>query len=276
MAIVVAAKLKKIGCVLLVTLFIILGACATNNSSGDAETANATDSVSTTTTQEMGLHPADPWEGYNRRMFIFNDWFYTNLLIPIVRGYVAVTPKEMRTGIGNFFYNLEEPFNLVNNLLQGDIEGAGTSFMRFTTNSVFGLLGVMDVATEVGMRRDSEDFGQTLGTWGVGQGNYLILPFLSPTTTRDVFSYADMVYYDPYWPTVNNEQRYVSMALKLINNQVNLLDLEDQIIGDRYSFIRDAYFQRRQFLVGDGYLAVDTFSDEDFAEDDFDNLDDEF
>jgi len=225
----------------------------------------------------MGLNPADPWEKYNRAIFSFNDWFDRNLFVPVAKGYIAITPEVVRTGVGNFFSNLGEPFSMVNNLLQGDIEGSGTSIMRFLTNTVFGFFGVMDVATEIGMRKNEEDFGQTLGAWGVEQGNYLMLPFLGPSTTRDVFSYADWLYYDTYWPAETNEQRYAAIALKLINQRAELLDLEDQIIGDRYSFIRDVYLQRREFLVQDGKVEQDAFSaEDDFGDDDFDNLEDEF
>ena len=128
--------------------------------------------------QQLGLDPSDPWEGYNRKMFAFNEWIDTHIARPVSVGYDTITPDVMQTGVRNFFSNLGEVYNLVNNLVQLDLEGAGTSLMRFSINSTLGLFGLIDIATEVGMRKDQEDFGQTLGRWGVGSGYYLVLPLL--------------------------------------------------------------------------------------------------
>lgn len=223
--------------------------------------------------QQIGLSEEDPWEGYNRKVFSFNEWVDTYVARPLAVGYNTVLPNFAQSGVRHFFSNLGEVYSIVNNLLQLDGEGAGTSFMRFAVNSTLGFFGFFDIATEIGMRQDQEDFGQTLGYWGVGAGNYLVLPFVGPSNTRDVFSYADYLYYNQYnLVTKSPEGRLALTTLDLVQIRAGLLDLEDQMAGDKYSFIRDVYLQRRKFLVTDGEVTEDTF----FAEGKDEVSDDDF
>ena len=223
--------------------------------------------------QEIGLSEQDPWEGFNRKMFSFNEWLDKYFLRPVAVGYDAVLPNFVQKGIGNFFSNLGEVYSIVNNVLQLDGEGAGTSFMRLTVNTTFGFFGLFDIATEVGMRKDKEDFGQTLGHWGVGAGNYLVLPIFGPSSTRDIFQYVDNIYYDEYSViTYDRRKRYGLTALKVLQLRADLLDLEKQISGDKYNFIRDIYMQHREFIVNDGEIGKDVFfddEDDEVGDDDF-------
>ena len=223
--------------------------------------------------QQFGLDPSDPWEGYNRKIFTFNEWFDDYVTRPIAIGYDTITPNVMQAGVRNFFSNLGEVYSLVNNLVQLDFEGASTSLMRFSINSTLGLFGLIDIATEVGMRKDQEDFGQTLGRWGIGSGNYLMLPFFGPSGTRDVFSYVDWSYYDRYQPLdIDRNERNGLTLLSVAQLRADLLDLEDQIPVDKYTFIRDVYRQRRDFLVNDGVVDDDGFANEEdleVSDDDF-------
>ena len=276
---VVAYAFVRIVATLLVFSFILSlnAGCATTapTESKAGEPAAKLEGGSSTNKQQLGLSPLDPWEPFNRSIYGFNDWVDRNFFAPVAKAYVAVTPTFVRNGVGSFFSNLREPINVVNNILQGDGQGAGTSLMRFVTNSVFGFFGLLDVATAVGMRENQEDFGQTLASWGVAQGNYLVLPFLGPTTTRDVFSNVDSLYYDQYWPAESSGQRFGAFLLHVTNIRAGLLEVEKQIIGDRYTFIRDAYLQRREFKVNDGAVVGDSFTLE--AEDEgFSDLDDAF
>jgi phospholipid-binding lipoprotein MlaA len=131
------------------------------------------------------LQVYDPWEGFNRRVYKFNAQFDTHVFLPVVGGYETVTPKFMRTGISNFFSNLRDIRNFINSVLQLKIEKAAFTSARFTFNTTVGLLGFIDVATPMDLPQSNEDFGQTLGVWGVGQGPYLVLPLLGPSSVRD-------------------------------------------------------------------------------------------
>lgn len=209
---------------------------------------------------------ADPFESFNRTMFSFNEWLDEYIARPAAKGYQAVTPQVVDLGITNFFKNLGEVENTANNLLQMKFEGAGVSVSRFAMNSTIGWFGLVDVATHAGLQEREEDFGQTLGYWGVPNGPYLMLPFLGPSTIRDgvgraVDTYTDPTDYSPIKDEVHEDAIWASKGIKVIDQRADLLGAENVVFGeDRYAFIRDAYLQRREYQVTDGQVA-DPFSD---------------
>jgi phospholipid-binding lipoprotein MlaA len=204
----------------------------------------------------------DPLEGMNRFFYRFNDVLDRALLKPVAKGYRKVTPRVVRTGITNFFQNLKSPIVVLNDLLQGKIVQAGSDTVRFVVNTTVGVAGFVDVAQHVKLPAHSEDFGQTLGVWGVPSGPYLVLPFFGPSSLRDAGGRAvDTVsnprnYYLDFWPNV------ALTAADTVNFRAGLLDVEDIIQGDRYLFIRDLYLQRREYEVKDGRVVSDPFLDD--------------
>ncbi|WP_427854542.1 MlaA family lipoprotein [Halomonas dongshanensis] len=228
------------------------------------------------TTQSMQEpNPADPWEGFNRRVFAFNDVVDRYTLKPVSQGYRAVTPDPVQTGVSNFFSNLWEVRTVVNSLLQGKFANAGKATGRFVINSTVGIGGLLDYATHMEILADKEDFGQTLAAWGWQDSRYLVLPLLGPSTLRDTTGLPVDLRSNPLAYMDNEELRYTLAALGIIDVRAGLLDQEELISGDRYSFIRDAYLQRRQFEINDGELGDDPFSmdDFDFEDADFDDAD---
>lgn len=199
-------------------------------------------------------HPEDPWENWNRKVFKFNDTLDTYALKPVAKGYGKVTPKPVRRSVRNFFGNLGEPKNLVNNLLQGKPSAAGTDISRFMLNTTFGLLGLFDVASKMGLERSSEDFGQTLGKWGVGSGPYVVLPLLGPSTMRDAPALIPDTYTTIY-PYMSRERyRYGLAAGEAVSLRESLLSAESFLggAGDKYTSIRSVYLQNREYRVRDG------------------------
>lgn len=211
----------------------------------------------------------DPWEGFNRKVFVFNDTADHYVLAPIARGYRAVTPDPVETGIGNVFSNIFEITTIANDLLQFELGQAGSDTGRFIINSTIGIFGIFDVASKVGLKKHDQDFGLTLAAWGVESGPYVMLPFLGPTTVRDGMGKlvdgrtTDYVAQLDHVPTRNQ-----LMALREVDTRAGLLDFEKLITGDRYTFIRDVYLQHRDAAAG-----VEPQSDS-FGEDDFDSFDD--
>lgn len=214
---------------------------------------------------------ADPWQGYNRAMFRFNDVTDRFLLRPLAKGYVFVTPKFVRKGVNNVVENVLEVPTVLNGVLQGKGKQAAKDTGRFLVNSTIGIAGIFDVAKHMGMKPgDGEDFGQTLAVWGVGQGPYIVLPFMGPSTLRDTIALPVDIYSDPRTYIDHVPTRNTVSGVSLLNTRANLLDLEQHITGDRYTFIRDAYLQRRAFLINDGEVEDDFGGDEDFgAEEDY-------
>jgi phospholipid-binding lipoprotein MlaA len=198
---------------------------------------------------------ADPWEGFNRTMFQFNEGLATVLLKPVASAYQAVMPRLAREGIGNFFANLAEPWTAVNAALQGKGEASLQTLMRFSFNTVFGFAGVLDIAGSMGIEKRSEDFGQTLGYWGVGSGPYVVLPFVGPSTLRDGLALVPDYLGDPLYREPNLATRDTAAALRLVDTRASLLSagrLLDEAALDKYSFVRDSFLQRRQVQVTDG------------------------
>jgi phospholipid-binding lipoprotein MlaA len=220
-------------------------------------------------------HPDDPWEGFNRKVFAFNDVIDRYALKPAARGYRFITPDPVETGVGNFFSNLGEIRTALNSLLQGKGTNASTATGRFLINSTLGIGGLFDIATRMEITGREEDFGQTLGAWGVGEGAYLVLPLLGPSTVRDTAGLPVDMYTYPTSYVEEDKVRVSLTALRIIDTRAGLLDQEALIRGDRYSFIRDAYLQQRRFEVQDGEMGEDPFASDDFDFDDAD-FDDAF
>ena len=199
----------------------------------------------------------DPWEGINRQIFRFNDTVDTYTLKPLAKGYQKVTPDLIEEGIGNVFNNLGDVVVLTNDLLQGKARDAGIDTSRILFNTTFGVLGFFDVATRMGLQRNDEDFGQTLGVWGLGSGPYVVLPLLGPSTVRDAAGRVPDAMLQPY-PYMNDvAARNLTRAVDVVDTRAGLLSAEKMITGDRYIFIRNAYLQNREFRVQDGQVEDD-------------------
>jgi phospholipid-binding lipoprotein MlaA len=197
----------------------------------------------------------DPFEPFNRAMYQFNDTLDRNVLKPVASAYVEVTPKPARRGVTNFFANLEDAWSTVNNFLQGKGTDGFESLARVGVNTVAGFFGLFDVASPLGLERHTEDFGQTLGSWGVGAGAYVVLPLLGPTTLRDTAALSVDWPGDLVTGVSDITTRNSLYALRGINTRANYLkatDLVDESALDPYSFVRDSFLQRRRSLVLDG------------------------
>jgi len=196
---------------------------------------------------------ADPLEGFNRTIFGFNDGVDTYFFKPVAKSYRYITPDFVETGVSNFFSNVLEIRNLLNAGLQAKGKKTLIHTGRFLVNSTLGLFGFIDVAQHMGLKKqDGEDFGQTMAVWGVGSGPYVVLPFFGPSTFRDTVGIPADVYADPVTYIGHVSTRNSFTAGELIDTRANLLDVEELLSGDRYIFIRDAYLQRRTFLINDG------------------------
>jgi phospholipid-binding lipoprotein MlaA len=203
---------------------------------------------------------ADPWESFNRAMFRFNQDLDRDLLLPWTDAYLTLVPEVARIGIGNFFANAQDIWSSANNLMQGKFERSVEMTMRFATNTVLGAFGLIDIATAVGMERWPEDFGQTLGVWGVPPGPYLVLPVFGPSTVRDAAGLPLDLAASPYYAINESAFRPVTTVLGALNARSQLMSATqalDAIAMDKYSFVRDAFLSRRLRLVHDGNLPDD-------------------
>lgn len=208
----------------------------------------------------------DPWEKFNRGVYRFNDVADRYALKPVAKGYKAVTPNLVRTGITNFFTNLRSPLVIMNDLLQGKVKQAGSDTARFVVNSTVGIVGLIDVGARINLPLHDEDFGQTLGVWGVPSGPYLMLPFMGPSSVRDGAGFGVDGVANPRRRVIDREADLILFGVDVVNSRASLLDLEDIIQGDRYLFIRDLYLQRREYAVRDGQIESDPFLDDAFEE----------
>ena len=202
-----------------------------------------------------GPTEGDPFESYNRAMFSFNDGLDTYLLKPIAEGYDAALPNPIKTGVTNFFSNLGDIFVILNDLLQFKFTQALEDTGRFIFNSTFGLYGLIDVATPMGLEKHNEDFGQTLATWGVADGPYIVLPFLGSRTLRDTTDIFAEIQVNPLYDIEKDETLYGAIFLQTVDLRYRLLkasNIAEQAAVDKYSFIRDAYLQHRKNLIYDG------------------------
>ncbi|MGH6609756.1 MAG: MlaA family lipoprotein [Burkholderiaceae bacterium] len=205
---------------------------------------------------DSGNDPRDPLETFNRQVFEFNDVVDRAVLKPVAEVYRDVLPQGMRDCIGNVFSNFREPSNAVNNLLQGKPVDAASDVCRLVVNSTMGLLGCFDVARQMGLEKHSEDFGQTLGRWGIGNGPFLVVPILGPSTLRDAIGiYGAEPYLDPNFYIENIRVRNAILGTRLVDQRAQLLGADDLISDaalDKYRFVRDGYLQRRRNQVYDG------------------------
>ena len=222
---------RKLGLLLVIVVTVVTGCASTPN--GD---------------------PGDPYEATNRKIYNFNDAIDRNVLQPVARGYVDVTPKPVRSGVTNFFGNVSYLNVITNDLLQGK----GGQFLsdsgRFIVNSTIGLGGLFDPAKEMGLNAHDEDLGQTFGVWGAGEGAYLNLPFMGPSSFRDAPGFLSAMLLNPL--TYLNAVVTIPLSVvNAVNTRANLLEatnIRDQAALDPYTFVREAYRQQREFKIYDG------------------------
>ena len=201
-----------------------------------------------------GSSKNDPLEPMNRAIFQFNEVVDDNIFEPVAKTYKYITPDPVETGVSNFFSNIGEVSTIANDVFQFKFEQAGYDFLRFSINTTIGMLGIFDVATSVGLKKNNEDFGQTLGYWGIPQGPYLVLPFFGASTFRD----APGLYADMQISPINqldNEEELTLNALNAISTRARLLratKILDTAAKDKYIFIRESYLQKRESMVNDG------------------------
>jgi len=221
---------------------------------GAAE-GDAPDDVDAPAARQSDGQRADPWEPFNRKVFQFNDDLDEAIVKPVAKAYKALLPGFARTGVTNFFNNFADGWSAVNHLLQGKVASGMEMGRRFTWNSTFGVFGLIDMASEMGLERQSEDFGQTLGRWGFASGPFLVLPIFGASTVRDAIALPLDRSMTPGALVHGGSNRLAIFSLELTNTRADFLAatrLLDEIAFDRYSFVRDAYLARRRNLVYDG------------------------
>lgn len=207
----------------------------------------------------------DPIEGFNRVVFALNDGLDAIALRPVAKLYDAALPKPVQRGISNFFGNLEDVFTGVNNVLQGKPGEGVSDIARVLINSTVGVLGIFDWATDMGLEKHDEDFGQTFGRWGVGAGPYLVLPLFGPKSLRDATGYVLDAQVDPVGNMADVSTRNATSGLRLIDKRAQLLPADkviEEAALDKYSYLRDAYLQHRLSAVYDGNPPRRNFDDE--------------
>jgi phospholipid-binding lipoprotein MlaA len=200
-------------------------------------------------------NPRDPFEGFNRAVYSFNDVLDSAIVKPVAEGYRFVLPSPVRTGVTNFFSNIADPWIAVNNALQGKFTDAVQDLMRVFVNTLLGFGGILDIASEMGLQKHNEELGQTLGRWGVGSGPYLVLPFFGPSSFRDAPSLWVDWMASPLLEVKDVPVRNSLIALQGVSKRANLLDatnLLEEAALDKYSFTRDAFFQYRRNQIFDG------------------------
>ena len=233
---------------LIVFTFLFVANCSVNKTS-----QNITNEVPVTKDPPVAK---DPWENFNRGTFAFNKVFDKYLLSPLAKGYRIILPSEVRTGIRNFFSNLKEPWTFINSTLQGDLKNSGVSIARFGLNTTIGLLGIFDVASSLGLEKQKEDFGQTLGVYGVESGPYLVLPLLGPSTVRDAIGKVAGFVADPITIALNKDGKdewlWIGTAIKGVDfREQNLekIDNLDATSVDFYATVRSLYLERRNRMI---------------------------
>jgi phospholipid-binding lipoprotein MlaA len=212
-------------------------------------------------TTNSSKHKRDPYENWNRKVFAFNEGLDRLLLKPIAQSYRAIMPEFVDRSVTNVFSNLGEVSNFTNSVLQLKLESAVVAAGRFTFNTVFGLAGVFDVATAWDLPERPEDFGQTLGRWGSGAGSYLMLPVLGPSNPRDFAGFGvDSFLLPSAWDEIDSSYNAYARGVQIVDIRADLIPAEKLISGDRYVFFRNAYMQRRDFLINDGEVQRDPFA----------------
>ena len=201
------------------------------------------------------IDPRDPWEGYNRAVYGFNKGIDSLFMKPVATAYDALTPGVVDQGVTNFFSNIGDIRNSLNNFLQGKPGEAADSLARLAINSTVGLLGFIDVATEMGIHKSEEDFGQTLGAGGAEPGPYFVLPLLGPSTVRDAIGTPFDIAANPFTWADDNSVRTGFWAVRTVDYRADLMDTEEAVEGiaeDEYVLVRNAYLDQREFEVSDG------------------------
>jgi phospholipid-binding lipoprotein MlaA len=252
----VRRALRRSGLAALCTFAVLLGGCASVPAPGTPPSPSAA---------------IDPWESWNRKVFAFNDAIDGAVLKPVATAWRDAVPSLVRQGVSNFFGNIGDVWSAANQFLQGKLANGLDMGMRVASNTLFGLGGLLDPATEMGLVRRSEDFGQTLAVWGVGNGPYVVLPLLGPSTLRDTTAlpldrYASAT--SLYIKDVNN---YLVTPLQLVQLRSELLDttqLLDKVSLDKYSFVREAFLARRLDQIYDGAPPLAKFEDDPGDDDD--------
>jgi len=237
---------------------------AASTTATSATTATTATAATATTKATPVVNPVDPWERWNRKVFAFNEALDEAVLRPVAQAYRDVVPPLVRTGVGNFFGNIGDVWSTANHFLQGKVGSGFEMGMRVLSNTLFGLGGILDPATELRLPRRSEDLGQTLGVWGVPAGPYVVLPVFGPSSVRD----AAALPFDRYAGSTSlyfDANVWATSALQLVSVRAELLattQLLSDISLDKYSFLRDAYFARRRDQVYDGAPPLEKFEDE--------------
>jgi len=222
-------------------------------------------------------NPDDPFESFNRSMFAFNEGVDKYALKPAAKGYNFIMPDILSKGVSNFFSNVDDIVVFANQLLQFKIAAAIATSARIVFNTTFGLLGLIDVASEMDLYKHNEDFGQTLAVWGVPRGPYLVLPFIGSMSVRDTAGLAvDWTYFDPIFRRQTLKASIATLTIKYIDIRAGLLrasNILDDTVPDKYAFVRDAWTLRREFLIYDGqppeeFSEEELFNDENLYKDD--------
>ena len=222
-------------------------------------------------------NPDDPFESFNRSMFAFNEGVDKYALKPAAKGYNFIMPDILSKGVSNFFSNVDDIVVFANQLLQFKIAAAIATSARIVFNTTFGLLGLIDVASDMDLYKHNEDFGQTLAVWGVPSGPYLVLPFIGPMSVRDTAGLAvDWTYFDPIFRRQTLKASIATLTIKYIDIRAGLLrasNILDDTVPDKYAFVRDAWTLRREFLIYDGqppedFSEEELFNDENLFQDD--------
>lgn len=215
-------------------------------------------------TSVLGLVPLaraateeDPWERINRPIFSVNDTLDTYASKPLAQGYQFVTPTVAQTAIRNFLNNIGDVKNLANNLLQGKLHSVGVDTGRLLMNSTIGLVGLVDVATPMGLKRNDEDFGQTLGHWGIGSGPYVVLPLMGPSTLRDAPARYVDTYAASYRYMDDIRTRNALYGATFLDGRSQMLNADKLVTGDKYIFVRNAYLQGREVKIKNGRVEDD-------------------
>ena len=203
----------------------------------------------------------DPYENLNRKTYQFNENLDEKIAKPIAEIY-SKFPIPIKNGVTNFFNNLEEVDTLINQILQGKPKESLNDLTRFIINSTIGLAGFIDVASKIGLERHEEDFGQTLGVWGVGQGPYIMLPVLGPSSFRDAFSRPVSSFLSVTFHMTETDVNIALKSIDAIETREKLLEVESLLSGDKYSFVKDAYIQSINYEVKDGIDVEDDFIDD--------------
>ena len=201
--------------------------------------------------------PRDPWEGYNRAVYGFNKGIDSLFIKPASEAYDTLVPEPVDQGVTNFFSNLGDIRNFLNNFLQGKPDESANSLARFVINSTVGVLGFIDVATEIGIDKSKEDFGQTLGAWGSKPGPYFVLPLLGPSTVRDAIGRPVDIAANPFTWADDETVRAGALGIQVVDYRADLAETEEAVEGiteDEYTLVRNAYLDQRQYEVNDGAI----------------------